>query len=297
MNTIEVKIVRRLDAPAEIVFDRWLDPKTIGNWLFATPDGEMTQVALDPQVGGKFVIAEQRGDLLAEHFGTYLEIDRPQRLVFTFAVSQDEEPSRVEVKIIPDGNACTLELLHNMDAKWADYVDRTQDGWNMVLDGLDREIMENQKGIVVEAQMLIRRPIAEVFDAFIDPTKTTKFWFTRSSGPLEVGAEIEWTWEMYDVSTQAHVLAIEPNKRIHIEWDNPPCPVEWEFQPYSDDSTLVKISNWGFQGSQEEIVAQAIDSKGGFSFVLAGAKAWLEHGIELNLVGDHHPEANQSDGG
>jgi len=38
----------------------------------------------------------------------------------------------------------------------------------------------------VVAQMLIRNPVALVFQAFIDPVVTTKFWFTKASGPLEV---------------------------------------------------------------------------------------------------------------
>lgn len=39
----------------------------------------------------------------------------------------------------------------------------------------------------VECQMMIRKPISEVFQAFMDPTVTTRFWFTKSSGGLEVG--------------------------------------------------------------------------------------------------------------
>jgi uncharacterized protein (DUF2249 family) len=38
-------------------------------------------------------------------------------------------------------------------------------------------------------------------------------------------------------------------------------------------------------------VAQAIDSTGGFSFVLAALKVFLEHGIEPNFVVDHDPES------
>ena len=41
---------------------------------------------------------------------------------------------------------------------------------------------------VAKAEMLIRRPVAEVFEALINPTITTKFWFTRSSGRLEPGS-------------------------------------------------------------------------------------------------------------
>ena len=40
--------------------------------------------------------------------------------------------------------------------------------------------------------MMIRKPVAEVFEAFIDPVTTTKFWFTRSSGKLEEGKKLIW---------------------------------------------------------------------------------------------------------
>ena len=59
------------------------------------------------------------------------------------------------------------------------------------------------------------------------------------------------------------------------------------------EGTLVTISNWGFSGTEEQVVNKAIDCMGGFSLVLAGLKAWLEHKVELNLVADHHPEAHK----
>lgn len=141
---------------------------------------------------------------------------------------------------------------------------------------------------IVNAQMLIRRPVVEVFEAFVDPAVTTKFWFTKSSGRLEPGREVRWDWEMYDVSARVHVKEVEENARILIEWDDPPCPVEWRFDARADETTLVSISTRGFAGGEDEVVAKAIDSMGGFTLVLAGLKALLEHGVVLNLVGDHH---------
>ena len=143
-----------------------------------------------------------------------------------------------------------------------------------------------------KAQMLIRKPVAEVFEAIVDPTITTRFWFTRSTGRLEQGRTVQWDWEMYGASAQVRVIALEPNRRILIEWGDPPCPVEWHFTSRPDGTTLVVVCNRGFRGGDDEVVAQAIDSMGGFSFMLAGLKAWLEHGIELNLVADHHPDAH-----
>jgi uncharacterized protein YndB with AHSA1/START domain len=150
----------------------------------------------------------------------------------------------------------------------------------------------NQNPIEAKAEMLIRKPVAEVFEAFINPEITTKFWFTRSSGRLEVGKQIQWNWEMYGVSSQVNVKAIEKNKRILIEWSGygTPTPVEWIFTSREDGTTFVSITNSGFAGSDDEIVQQAIGSTAGFTMVLDGLKAYLEHNIQLNLVADRFPD-------
>lgn len=141
------------------------------------------------------------------------------------------------------------------------------------------------------AAMLIRKPVAEVFEAFIDPAVTTKFWFTKSSGKLEPGAHIRWDWEMYGASAEVNVKAIEQNKRILLEWDGyGTTTIEWLFTPRADDTTFVSITNSGFTGDAEAVAQQAVDSTDGFSLVLAGLKALLEHNINLNLVADRHPD-------
>lgn len=146
---------------------------------------------------------------------------------------------------------------------------------------------------VVKAQMLIRKPVAQVFEALVDPAITSRFWFSKGSGRLEACQQVRWDWEMYGVSTVADVKAVEENRRILIEWDGPdnPTSVEWTFEPRGEDRTLVTVKNWGFHGDAEKVVAAAMDSTGGFSFLLAGLKAFLEHGIELRLVEDHAPDA------
>ena len=145
---------------------------------------------------------------------------------------------------------------------------------------------------VVKAEMLIRKPVAEVFAAFVDPEITTRFWFTKSSGRLEAGKQITWTWEMYDHSFQVDVKEVEINKRILIEWGNygSMTTVEWIFTPYENDSTYVSIINSGFKGDGDKVVTDALDSKGGFTWVLAGLKAFLEHSIELNAIADAFPK-------
>jgi len=140
--------------------------------------------------------------------------------------------------------------------------------------------------------MLIRRPVADVFEAFINPDITTQFWFTRSSGRLEVGKQVQWDWEMYEVSAAVTAKVIEPNKRILIEWPGYSglTTVEWTFAPQEDGTTFVRITEAGFTGNGDELVKQVTDSTQGFTLVLAGLKAFLEHHLQLNLVGDRFPK-------
>lgn len=148
---------------------------------------------------------------------------------------------------------------------------------------------------VVKSQMLIRSPVGEVFQAFVDPAITTKFWFTKSSGKLEPGVNVQWEWEMYNVSTGVSVKEVEENSRILVEWNpDSPTEIEWRFFPGENGTTLVRITVAGFKGNGDDIVAHAIDSMGGFTMVLAALKALLEHNIVLTLVADHHPEGFDS---
>jgi len=151
--------------------------------------------------------------------------------------------------------------------------------------------MANKTNNSAKAEMMIRKPIAEVFEAFINPEITTKFWFTKSTGILKEGKKVDWIWEMYNLSVPVFVETIELNKRILIEWGTGEnvSKAEWIFESLTPSKTFVRIINSDFKGSEDEIVSKVIDSTGGFTMVLAGLKAYLEHGIELNLIGDKFP--------
>lgn len=146
---------------------------------------------------------------------------------------------------------------------------------------------------VVTCQMMIRKPVSEVFQAFVDPRITTKFWFTKSSGPLTLNQKVTWEWEMYGVSDTISVVELIPNKKIKFEWDNPPTTVAIEFSVLSDETTYVVIKNDGFHQSGEELITALINNTGGFTTVLDGLKAYLEFGIELNLIKDKFPPLDQ----
>lgn len=143
-----------------------------------------------------------------------------------------------------------------------------------------------------EAQMQIRKPVPTVFQAFIDPELTKHFWFTKGSDKLEVGKQITWTWEMYNFSTKVIATEILTNKKISINWftADPPTTVDFDFKTLSDGTTFVTIKHYGFDKTGDELIETLKDSAGGFTIVLAGLKAFLEHNINLNLIADKFPK-------
>lgn len=140
MSALVLTITRDFAAPATRVFDAWLDPADAARFLFATPDGEMIRCDMDPRVGGGFTLTEQRPVGDAEHRGRYLEIDRPNRLVFLFAAGPADEGewTRVTIQIADAPGGCTLTLTHEIDPQWAAYEAQTRKGWTTILESLAR---------------------------------------------------------------------------------------------------------------------------------------------------------------
>jgi len=141
----------------------------------------------------------------------------------------------------------------------------------------------------VQAQMLIRKPVEDVFEAFINPEVTTQFWFTKSTGKLEEGKSITWEWEMYGAKSEVNVHQIIPNQLIKTEWGDPAVQVDYEFKTM-EKGTLVVIKSYGFSQTGEDLLKIINDNTGGFTTVLDGCKAYLEHGINLRLIEDKFPQ-------
>ena len=80
--------------------------------------------------------------------------------------------------------------------------------------------------------------------------------------------------------------------KIMIQWGNykEKTNVEWTFISLNESQTFVKIINSGFKGTSDDLITQIRDSTEGFTLVLAGLKAYLEHNIQLNLISDRFPE-------
>jgi uncharacterized protein YndB with AHSA1/START domain len=128
-------VKHRFGASAERVYDAWLDPKIARQFLYTTGTTEVVRCEIDARVGGRYTIVDQRDTEEVLHEGTYLEMERPRRLVFTLRVpkySPDED--RITLDITPLEHGCELTLTTETADEWAD---ETQRGWTTILDVLD----------------------------------------------------------------------------------------------------------------------------------------------------------------
>jgi uncharacterized protein YndB with AHSA1/START domain len=89
-------------------------------------------------------------------------------------------------------------------------------------------------------------------------------------------------------------MEIVKNKKIVIEWSEPVTTVEFAFEALTNTATYVVIKNYGFSLQGDELIDAIKDNTGGFTTLLDGLKAYLEHRIKLNLVADKYPDKLQA---
>ena len=140
IDTVDVTVRRTFAAPAERVFDAWLTPRLLGQWMMGPGirEEKLLRLDVDARVGGRFSMLVERDGERIDHVGEYLVIDRPHRLSFTWTIAgeADQDGSRVDIVITPSPSGCELRLTHALPRAWADYTDRTQQGWSTMLDAL-----------------------------------------------------------------------------------------------------------------------------------------------------------------
>jgi two-component system cell cycle response regulator DivK len=137
-----IRVSRRFAAPAERVFDAWLLESSVGGWLFATPEGEVARVEIEPHVGGRFEIVERRGGEEVLHTGRYEEMARPLRLAFTLQVPKYSPAwERVEIEITATANGGSeLTLSQSVSADAPASPEKIETGWCAILEALAERV-------------------------------------------------------------------------------------------------------------------------------------------------------------
>ena len=146
-GTIPVVVTRQFSRSAEEVYDAWLDAETAARFWFATPDGEMVISEIDPHVGGHFTLSDRRDGDDYLHTGSFLELERPHRIVFNFCVPAfSDSLERVEIDIHGGDRGCEVTLTNHMSEQFAEYREQSQKGWSAMLETLARVIGDEVGG-------------------------------------------------------------------------------------------------------------------------------------------------------
>src|SRR6202030_3248583 len=123
---------RRMPAPREVVFEAWIDPEGIHEWM-CPGDVVSAEATLDVRVGGSFRIIMKAKDRDHVHIGTYQVVEPPSKLVFTWSV--DEKPGEmtlVTVELFPHGDESELVLTHERFPQ-PDVAQRYENGWGTIV--------------------------------------------------------------------------------------------------------------------------------------------------------------------
>jgi len=134
-NTYRLSVRRRMPAPREVVYEAWIDPQGIREWM-CPGDTVSTEASLDVRVGGSYRIVMKGKDRDHVHTGVYQVVERPSKLVFTWigeGENEDEAPMLVTVEFFAHGDESELALTHE-SLPGADVMKRYESGWGLIAD-------------------------------------------------------------------------------------------------------------------------------------------------------------------
>lgn len=140
--------------------------------------------------------------------------------------------------------------------------------------------------IRAKVQMGILKPANEIFEAIVNPEKMSKYFISGSTGKMESGKTLTWTWQDFGAELQIKVGKVEKDKTVSFEWSGSgvECVVVITIEPKGENQTLVKIteSDWpaDYKGA-----TQCMGQVEGWTNFLCCLKAYLEHGINLRVGG------------
>ena len=156
-STTILTMVRSFDVTADRVFDAWLNPDMMRKWFF-TMEHSNKVAKNEPHVDGTWEIVDHREGKDYRAIGEYIEIDRPNKIIFTFEMPQfSDAVDRIIVEIKPLEKGCemtfTQEIVIPHEEGWTEsdikkaeteYRNGSEHGWNLMFGGL-KQLVETGK--------------------------------------------------------------------------------------------------------------------------------------------------------
>lgn len=158
-----LRMTRRFDAAPERVFDAWTDPYWTKQWLFTMPTSESNDTALDVRVGGRWKMTDVREGVSYTAEGEYLEVDRPRRLVFTFAMLQfSPNADTITLDFAADGDGCVMtftqsgtDIAREVEQTPEGEMGASEHGWTLMFLGLGQLV---EKGRIDWPEHMLKKP-------------------------------------------------------------------------------------------------------------------------------------------
>lgn len=139
------------------------------------------------------------------------------------------------------------------------------------------------KTLEIKAAIQILKPVNEVFEAIVDPTKMANYFISKSTGRMAEGKALVWNFPEFDVDCHVRVGKIENDKYISYHWDaedGTETLVEITLTAKAEDKTKVIVTEKSMENTEVGIKWLKGNTEGWANF-LACLKAWLEYGINL----------------
>src|SRR5580700_11269312 len=225
----EMVITRVFDAPRELVFACWTEPEHLRHWQGAPRGFTVTSSESDIRPGGFFRICMRSPDGV-DHWlqGSYREIAKPERLVFTHVwLDANRKPGKETLVTITfaERDGKTEVTLRQTGFPSVESRDGHKVGWKSALDVLDDYLPEAARSIVITR--VFDAPRTLVFDAWTDAKHVGNWWgprgFTTTTHEMDVRPGGVWRLTMHGpdgVDYQNKITYLEVVKPERLVYDH-----------------------------------------------------------------------------
>lgn len=143
-----------------------------------------------------------------------------------------------------------------------------------------------------QVSIRIQKPVAEVFEAVVNPQKLSGYFTKSASAPLKEGTQVYWTFPEFPDEFPVMIREVVPTSLIRLEWEAMEggynTQVEMKFREIDSSTTLVTIAESGWRENDKGVKGSYLNC-GGWMHMMCCLKAFLEYGINLR-TGSFHPD-------
>lgn len=136
MQDLTMTVSRRINAPAEKIFNAWLNPEMMARYMIPDAGFSVPQAQIDARVGGQFSFVVKK-EKETPHTGTYTTLDRYTKIAFTWVSPFAAEGSHVTLLFTPAGDGATDVELTQVKFLSEDSREGHRKVWAKILGTLD----------------------------------------------------------------------------------------------------------------------------------------------------------------